>query len=343
LKTPIRLSHSAKDKYVSCSEKYRLHYIEKLRGPKIYSSLFFGSALDEAFSRLLLDKKRDKTPEEMEQLQFSAEDIFHKHMQLVEHNGKTVEVAKSPYADYYTSDFEPTLLTSEALSLLQNYAPDVSDVPAFMEACKNTIKAKRKLVQDDLALYNYVTWLTLFEKGLLMVEAYRTQVMPEIEEVFAIQKEITITNEFGDSITGKIDFIASFNAEPGTKYICDNKSSSKPYKANSVLESEQLATYCEAEGTTKAAYVVVEKKIYKKAPIIHTEIIKSDIPEATFAHTFAQYEGVLYSISTGVFEKNFKSCFEYGRMCSFYALCKHGNSDGLVCTKKAPVVEEENV
>jgi hypothetical protein len=330
----LRISHSGKSTHKQCSEKYRLHYIEKLRGPKIYSSLFFGSALDEAFSRLLLDKKLVKTEDEEKLLGFTPEEIFHKNMEQINHNGEEVQVQDNFHADYYTSDYEEALLTEQALQKLSEYAPDVEDVPAFMAEAKAVIKAKKKLSEDDQKLYNYVTWLTLVEKGLLMIEAYRTQIMPQIFEVYSIQEEVTLPNPDGDELTGKIDFTCSFVDEPGTMYVCDNKSSSKPYKESETRESNQLATYCEYKSTTKAAYVVVEKKIYKKAPIIHTQIIKDDVAEETFSATFTEFEDVLYSVSTGVFEKNFKSCFDYGRMCPYFKKCKYNKDDGLVSLKK---------
>ncbi len=341
----MRISHSGKNTHKECSEKYRLHYIEKLRGQKIFSALFFGSALDEAFSRLLLDKKPIKTPEELLQLDETAEGIFYKHMSNVRRDdGTIVEASKSPFADYYASDFTPELLSDQAVALLQEYAPDVAvgesveeakeSVLGFMESCKAHTKAKKKLSQDDVPVFNYITWLTLVEKGYLMVEAYRNQIMPQIFEVYSIQEKISVKNEAGDEITGLIDFTASFVQEPGTMYVCDNKTSSKPYKLSDTAESAQLATYCEYKQTNKAAYVVIEKKVYAKAPVIHTQILKDVIPEAIFAQTFTEFEEVVYSINTGAFEKNFKSCFSFGRMCQFYAICKHNNYEGLIKKKE---------
>lgn len=337
----MRISHSGRSTFKSCGEKFRLHYIEKLRGPKIYSSLFFGGALDEAFSRMLLDKKLMKTEEEQKTLQFTPEAIFLKHMERVNSNGADVEVAQNINADYYTSDFTEELLNEAAIEKLRLFAPDVDDYKAFMEEAKTRLKAKKKLSEDDLKLYNYATWLTLIEKGLLMIEAYREQVLPQIFEVYSIQEEVSLKNEDGDELTGKIDFTCSFVDEPGTVYVCDNKSASasKPYKLKDTEESEQLATYCEYKDTTKAAYVVVEKKLHKKAPVIHTQILRADVLEETFSHTFAAFEEALYSISTGKFEKNFKSCFEYGRMCPYFKKCKHNNSDGLIQIKKEAPVE----
>ncbi len=166
-----------------------------------------------------------------------------------------------------------------------------------------------------------------------MIDAYRVQILPQIDKVYDIQKPVSISNSDGDEITGYIDFIASFTDAPGVKHIVDNKSSSKPYPADSVKTSQQLSVYTEAEGTDKGAYVVVEKKIFKKAPFIRANVIKDTIPEETLQKTFDDFEKTVYSIEAGQFTKNEDSCFAFGRMCEFYKLCKYGSMEDLVKLK----------
>jgi hypothetical protein len=316
----------------------------------IGSALFFGSALDDAFSALLVTKKLhqvDLSDYEFMLRTSTPEQLFMKKMEQVEHNGKVVEMAKSPFADYYTSDFEPSLLTDQAVQKLAEFAPDVAGnqtpegaktaILAFMAECKAILKAKKKLNLEDLTLFNYVTWLTMVEKGLRMIEAYRTHVMPQIFEVYSIQERISLPNQDGDEITGLIDFTCSFVDDPGTMYVCDNKSASKLYAADAVKTSSQLATYCEYKDTNKAAYVVVEKKP-RADGTFRTQVLRDTIAEETFSQTFAQYEDVLHNVNAGCFEKNFKACFEYGRMCPYFKLCKHGKADGLI---KLPSKEDD--
>lgn len=338
---PLQLSHSSKDMYESCPRKWKFKYIDKLRSPKISSPLFFGNALDAGFSRLLLEKKTSLTPEETELLSKTAEEVFYENMLETKHNRKVVSLPKNVHCDYYTSDFDPALLTKEILALLTELAPDIENFIEFHLDCKEIFKQKKKLHTQDQIIYNYMSWLTMVEKGKLMISAYREQILPQLERVFDIQKRITLTNSTGDSITGLIDFTASFIDEPGVKHICDNKSSSKPYKEDSVLESDQLCTYCEAEGTNKACYVVIEKKVYKRTPFIHTQVIKSTIPEETFVKTFDKFEKLCYSIESEQFEKNEQSCYSYGRPCEYLKYCKYGKFDGLISLKDEKRVPEE--
>lgn len=339
----IKVSHSSKDKFISCPRKWFLHYKRKLRSPKVGSALFFGNALDDAFSRMLLDKKPDKTESELAQLDLTPEEIFAAKMLEAKNDaGQLVEIPKSPLADYYTSDFNAELFTTEIVELVSKMEQSLNTLPKiikFHEHCKKTFKDKKKLSNNEFILYNYINWLSLSEKGKLMLQAYKEQIFPEIHTVHSIQKEIEIINDLGDRITGKIDLIASFTDKPDVPYICDNKSSSKAYSDDSVIESEQLATYAEAENNTNGAYLVIQKTIFKKVPVIRTQIIKDIVAERTLKKTFDNFEDMCNNIAKAGDEidnypQNFNSCFAFGKICPFYQLCKHNSNGNLVdCSK----------
>jgi len=55
------ISFTAISKYLNCPEEYNLYYNEKLRPNQINSALYFGSAIDRAFSTLLTTRNLDKT------------------------------------------------------------------------------------------------------------------------------------------------------------------------------------------------------------------------------------------------------------------------------------------
>lgn len=343
----IKISNSAKDKFVSCPRKYFHHYIQKLRSPKIGSALFFGNALDDAFSRMLQEKKSHLTEAEKLSMALSPEAIFASRMLETKNDaGQIVQIPQSPLGDYYTSDFDSALFTPEIVALVQkmdqNYN-SLQKIVAFHDYCKTNLspknKNKKRLTNDEFILYNYISWLSLNEKGKLMVDAYRHQILPLIEEVYDIQKEISIMNEHGDEIRGKIDFNASFTDSPMSKYICDNKSSSKAYKDDSVEESEQLATYARAEDNNNGAYVVVQKTVFKKVPFIHTQVIKSTINNTFIEKVLDNYEKIIYTIDAAGSEKdnypqNWNECFAFGKVCAYYQLCKHNTTGNLInCNK----------
>ena len=324
----IRLSHSAKDKLNFCGALYRNHYIDRVRSLELGSPLFLGSALDDAFGCLLLAKKKELTEEEKLQVEKGALTLFLEGMQEIEHNGERIDVSMYPHCKYFKSDYDDRFMDIYNEKVSERFGE--WNIPEFME---HALSRNAKLSEEEKTVKNYVCWLSLIEKGKLMIEQYQKQVLPLIEETFAVQKKIELPNDNGDIIVGYIDFIASFNDEPGVVYIVDNKTSSRPYKKDSVQTSEQLATYAYHEDTDKAAYVVVEKNLRKRSPHVKITIIKDTIPEEQFDKTLDVYMDSLYNINEENFEPNYDSgCFQFGSKCPYYDYCRSDGQivDGLI-------------
>jgi hypothetical protein len=324
----ISVSFSALDCFEQCSEKYRLKYVERLSSDKIPSPLFFGTAIDEALELLLLKKKVELTERELDLLlNETAYSIFDKQMR--EQNGQLLE--SNPLCEYFYSDFDANVLKAQDLAYLIKRYPAIQDFSEFFEQCKAILKAKRQLKPAQKIAYNNLCWLSLYRKGEMLIAEYEANILLQIGEVFEIQKEILLENESGDKLRGKIDFIASFKDDPNTRYICDNKTSSEPYKADSVANSTQLAIYCEAENSHRAAYVVLEKKIRLTDPKTRSQIIKDEITEEHKQKEFDKVEEKLNNIAQAVYQKksNPKECWAYGKPCEFYGICWKGDMNGI--------------
>ena len=324
----INVSFSALDCFEQCSEKYRLRYRERLSSEKISSPLFFGTAIDAAVELLLLKKKRNLSDKELDLLLTEdAFSIFDKTMK--EQNGILLE--RNPLCEYFYSDFDHSLLTEEDFSYLRKAYPSILDWEEFFVYCKKYIKTHGELKTGSKIAFNNLCWLSLYRKGEMMLKAYAQNILPEIEEVFDIQKEVELINESGDKLRGKIDFIASFKDDPTTRLIIDNKTSSEAYKSDSVANSVQLAIYCEAENCNRAAYVVMEKKMRIKEPRARTQIVKDTITEEHKQKTFDIVEQKLNNIACENFSKKDspKDCAFFGKPCEFFNLCWHGKMDGL--------------
>ena len=324
-----KLSYSQLTLFEECSEKWRLSYQEGWKTGEINSPLFFGSALDASFEYLLLAKKEDLTEEEFTLLTTkTVYDVFDETMKV--QDGKTLP--DNPDCVYFASDFDPELLTITDLAELKKYDSGVTDYFQFFEDCRARIKNKKPLSIEDQRLHNFMCWLSLYRKGVLMIDEYKKTIIPQIHRVYAIQKHIHLENHSGDIIRGKIDFVCSFVEDPEKKYICDNKTASQPYPDDSVANSLQLAIYCESEQINMAAYVVAQKKMRKKDPKVRINIIKDKVSEESYVSAFTKVDNVLYNINAGQFHKkdNQKECFSFGRKCEFYKLCWFNNSEGLV-------------
>lgn len=332
----MRISNSGKDKYLECPRKYEIHYIEGYRGKILGSPLFAGSAFDDATGRILLEKKKILTEEEKELMKLTEMEVFDRAFYEKEHNGKNISLPTYQYCKYYSKDYDPDLLLEEDLDNIYEVAArreisvnSFENIEEFIAECKSLIKNKTALGKEEQEVYNYVHWCCMRRKCHLLLKCYREDVMPLIEEVFSIQKEVKLEAD-GDVLIGYIDFEASFHEEPGVRYICDNKLASKAsgYK---VEESEQLATYCEYEETNKGCYVVVEKGLRKRDPRHRIHIIKGEIPEEQFEKTFDTYADVVYDIKEGNFPPTGREnkCFSFGSICEFYDYCHNFDDTNL--------------
>lgn len=323
------VSFSALECYEQCSEKYRLRYKERLSSEKIPSPLFFGTAIDAAIEILLLKKKELLTDRELDLLLTEdAYSIFDKTMR--EQNGQLLE--RNPLCDYFFSDFDPSVLKAEDLALLSKQYPSIGDFEEFFIQCKKKINQKQTLKTGSRIIFNHLCWLSLYRKGELLIAAYERDILPQIHKVYDIQKEIVLENASGDKLRGKIDFIASFKVDIESKYILDNKTSSKAYTKDSVANSIQLAIYCEAENTDRAGYAVMEKALRVKEPRARTQLILDTVTEEQKQKVFDKVENQLNNIASEVYEKKAspKDCAFFGKPCEFFSLCWNGSMDGLV-------------
>ena len=331
----VRLSHSGKETYINCNQQWKLHYLDRLRSTYLQSSLFFGSAMEEAFGILLLSKKKKLTKEEYKQSKLNPKTVFLKKLMKVNIAGQNEFIRKSLKTKYFNGDYDIEFILNHKDTII-NYAEELeiyleneNDIDGFVMQCRSIFKKKDKLDIESQMLYNFINWTALYDKGLKLIDAYKLEVLPKINEVFSIQEEVNLPNENGDFITGYIDFVASFVDNPNEIYIVDNKTSSKAYKLDSVKTSPQLATYCEHKELNKAAYVVVEKKFRKREPRIRITIIKDTIPEETFNETFNGFSETLEGINSEKFDKNMDNCYQYGSKCVYYNYCRNGCDKGL--------------
>lgn len=185
---------------------------------------------------------------------------------------------------------------------------------------------------DQEAIKNGVdkSWISMARKGALIIEAYAEQILPKIQEVFFVQKNIKLTNADGDSFVGVIDFCARW--EDGKVYIFDNKTTSVKYKEDSVITSEQLSTYVEAmKDDIKidgAGYITIPKKIRKqKLPLVPIEVILGNISEDLIEKTFQMYDEVLHGIKMGRFPCTPEKCAETPWGCGFERYCESDGKD----------------
>lgn len=234
----MKLSNSSLNRYLQCPRSYKYHYKEKLVSKFKGSALFFGGAVDLALNELLEKKGIDK-----------AKEVFISSWETgYDNSNKLIVVKDYPYITYSDSDFDFDMLTKADLSEIQDYrvthqinAPDsVFDLIKFIKENKKADTFKQ-LDPMILSYYNLINWLCLKNKGLLMLEAYNNQILPEFKEVLAIQVQAKLDSNCGDTVEGIVDLVVKLKDD--TIALIDNKTSSVDYGPDSVRTSQQLTLY----------------------------------------------------------------------------------------------------
>lgn len=179
------------------------------------------------------------------------------------------------------------------------------------------IKFSKKDAKEGLA---DTAWGNMREKGKILLEAYHSEVMPQIKEVLAVQKKIEIKNPQGDIIIGYVDLIVVWN--DGRRILFDNKTSGMKYDSDAVTvgdKAKQLALYYEAlkeeMSLDAVGFIVLEKEIRKKDPRTRIQILIDEIPEELIDETFAEFEHVLQGIRLGQFPSNHPNCNQFYGNC----------------------------
>jgi PD-(D/E)XK nuclease superfamily protein len=270
IKMSIKLSHSSQNLYLSCGERYRLHYIEKWRPITLSSPLVFGSAIDQALN-VMLDPQNPENLNNPNLLKLSLETFDRNFEQGMNSEYKLVDLPLNPNLKYSKWDFDADLLEKADWRELFKYDPK------FFET-KEKIESEKipwlEVPEEQRMVINYANWLCMSRKGKMMLEAYYNKILPNIKEVLAVQMTVNLLDEDGNDLNGVIDAVVRL--QDGRVCVLDNKTTSSEYEEDSVRGSEQLAKYMailniKAEDPEDpwehrvdcAAYAVMSKKLIK--------------------------------------------------------------------------------
>lgn len=325
----MKLSNSSLDKYRLCPKMYDLHYNERIRPITISSPLFFGSAIDQALNVLLLRKKKELDPDEVELVNKDVYKVFDEAFTYTNYNGELIDLRTYEHVEFSKMDDEPRLLTEEDTPLSENHR----------------------------------IWLSLRRKGHMFLAEYQKSIIPNIQEVISIQRATNLTNAEGDAYVGVIDFIAVWN--DGKTYIFDNKTSARKYLDDSIKKSTQLMTYSEDTGINLAGYIVMVKSLSwdkhntcRKCgfdsisrhvncpekcgqlesiskPRVTIQVLLDEIDESNKDDMFMDIQLIADKIKNEEFTPNTDTCHRvFGKKCVYFEHCRTGNMAGLVKIEK---------
>lgn len=322
----IKLSNTKRDKYEGCPARYNFHYNLKYRTKVLSSALTFGVGIDEALNRMLLDKKDDRNVDEVEMMKLTPEETFIEHFTYMNHNGERVHIPSYDNCSYAKADFDDTMLSETDLGIIGHNAEYCK---AHVEWYHAELKSKDPVItEQDTRSFNLINWHSLKSKGLMILETYREEIMPQIHKVHSIQERVNLPNESGDMIDGVIDFVASFTDDPETVYVVDNKTSAQAYKQDKLTVSEQLHLYAYYKELNHIAYIVCEKGIRKREPRVRVNILKGEVDDEFTSDLLDSYESTLYNIREENFNPDFKSgCSFFYKPCEYYSICHNETFD----------------
>jgi len=255
----MRLSFSALNQYMQCGRRYDLHYNKRLRIKVGKGALLFGSAMDHALNHLLKTRNLDESIS-----------LFKKSWSYQNINDVGEYLPYSTKVVYGPKDYDGDLIfEQDSLKFLElfkekfslNTDKSLKQLTAFYRELKKE-KGFDGLIEDQKRVYNYGHWVCMFNKGLLMIQAYNAEIMPKIKEVLSVQESFSIENNAGDSIPGFIDMVVRW--EDGNVYIMDNKTSGSEYDDDAASKSPQLITYLHARGGHYKAIGVGFNVLYKQ-------------------------------------------------------------------------------
>jgi len=227
------------------------------------------------------------------------------------------------------------------------------------------------ITKDEQNSFN-PKYLSLIQKGLIILDSYNNYVVPKIKEVIACQKRVTLKNPHGDEIEGTIDLIARLSDD--RIYLLDHKTSSMEYSKDSAAKSTQLILYnylCQDEyDLDGVGFIVLGKNIWKQKtkvcnkcgyngsgenhrtcpnmnnnqrchgewvttinPKCFINIVLDAINSKIEELVLDTFDGVNRQIKNKEFVPNLDSCIRGKLKCAYYNLCHSGDKTGLVNLK----------
>jgi hypothetical protein len=322
--------------------------------------------MDEALNAILRDLQKNK------KITTDYKAAFDECWQTVEVNKKKHPLMDCTLIGYAKTDFVEDLLQSDDIRFLRAKLVEygVEEMESF-SALKTQLEEERSrratvhFPEERHKALNLLNWLSMRRKAHLMLEAYVRDIVPKIESVTAIQKQVELKSDCGSSLIGYVDAIVRFKGD-SEDTVVDNKTSSSPYAEDQVKNSQQLSLYTYALGLKKAAYAVMQKNIRMNRekvcsvcsfestgthktcnntidgkrcgglwnetvkPEAVTQLIIDSIDEQTQHVVIDNIAEVNDAIAANVFPKNLSACKNiYGNPCPYINACWKNQTDYL--------------
>lgn len=239
MKKPLSLS--GYERFAECPRKFDLHYNKRIRPIMEPSYFIFGKAVDNGINALIL---KDGDPYKIAE--------------------ETLKEIKNKKVFFIASDYDGELIEDDKKAELLEACRAIGYKGDDVDALVKSLMEKEKLSENQQKALAACQYESLLVKNRLMIDAYKSKVLPLFSAVENVQKEIKWKDEKGNEFVGVIDLTPTVKGYG--RLTGDNKTSGNPqrdYAPGSVKSSLQLSLYSLTDKTEKGAYLVMGKNILK--------------------------------------------------------------------------------
>lgn len=324
------ISFSGYKRFVTCPKFYYYHDILGEKSEDKSSALVFGTAIDLALNELLVSNNY-----------LGACEIARR------------SILDSEIHSYFSADLDMDFVQESHIELARSKKWKGEDFGQLL----NELLTAPKLSDNQKQILDTTVKDILIEKSKIILASYCEKVLPLIDSVETVQKEVLTS----DGKRGIIDMVLIL--KDGRRVIFDNKTATRPYEKESVLQSPQLALYASMVNADHAGFVVMNKQITKNRtkkcpkcgnvgtktkfrtcpaiigkkkcgsiwdetidPYAYIQIFIDKIPEINKTLINEAMDEVKICIKNGVYPRNLNACFnQYGKPCVYLNKCWRQN------------------
>lgn len=295
----VRLSHSAKEKYLISPRCYYNHYFLNLREKIIGSPLFFGSIIETGLDILLHNGTLEQ-----------AKVAFRKAFTEREINGQMENLSTSDNVRYNKKDFDPKLFTEKELK----------DLDGKTDKFKSWISLQRK---GELLIETYSREIRPKIKKVLATQKYFNTQNDVGDEIVGF---VDLVCEWED---GRIIAPDHKTSSQSLGQVKKNESYQKQFALYSEVLKEEYSI--DAVGP-----IVLEKDIRVNEPKVRITYDFAPAEEVMIDKTFTEFDEMAHNIKQANFPCLAPKCNVYGQECCYKRYCESNGTDmtGLIRVDK---------
>lgn len=302
--------------------------------------------------------------------------IFRNRWEVGDSFGNPVPIYNNDNVVYANNDFDRNIFEQKELDYLATWVKELKlehlgadGISVYDAVSKTKRNPYKQLKENEYQYFNRASWLSLYKKGEILLEAFKTQFYPKITKVHSTQKRSTFFINGEDSIGGVVDMILEIEGYD-KPIIFDLKTAAHAYTDNQINLTDQLTTYAAMESskynTDLVGYVVLIKNIpklvtatckscgysrdgrhhtcnnlvngtrccgewaEKKVPNPEVQVLVRSKTQGQINSMIEDVEHIIRAMKNKTVYKNSSKCYNwYGSKCPYFEACHNNDMNGL--------------